>query len=966
MLIIGIIFCIIIAVIIILVVTSKTAKSEEVVEKKEFAMPPQRRYPFMYFKDCHFYADAVSRFAYSEEEIEQFLVSMEEAFEKADYTKSLKLTGEIIKIIPRADKVWIRRITAIFMDVMYNEKCWNEKLSKMILNSCFGFLQCYDTVIEKSIAVKHVLLPTLLKNIDELIKYQNRMVTKYHNFEVYNMLLNIYYVLPYKDILGMLSNNLLEDKTDKEFESEAYPRQTIKNLLRQVDVLRTRNTSKLQESFDTKKITNCTLLTDDKLEANIVAFELSFEPGIKREKIEAIFFDNDGNELHFGKDVEDRYIDVFEVNSDRGVVAKEEIVLLTDEVISRVRLRIYRDEDEKKPDIDRNIKKQDENKQEDKKEEKSNEVTEDNDVLDDNEEDNANDNEENFEQPKTENSLQTLMYPSLEGIKDIVMSDTQFVALKENDTVVSLGVGDKLNQQTNTWKDISKIYVKNDAVYGVRKNGSVIYAGPCSYEGIEYMYSWENVESLSLGEKHMVAITKNATMYALGGNSNGECDIDEWYDIIQVATAYHTVGLCKDGKVFATGENNFGECDVKSWQDIVQVAVGDFYTLGLTSSGKVLATGLNSCGQCNVNEWANIKKIFANGNMSVGLRYDGKVVTAGKNSYHYGDIKNWNKIKDIVMSGNRIIGIEYDGTVRATGKPYRNFANGEWSDVKKIVINNNNIVALKEDGSLCSNELVFGNYVTNNFSEVAQICEDLENNRIAMVNNNGAVNIANKVSDNSGVESVYPTFYDVKLVDMSKNHIVMLKNDGTVSYMRFSDSFTENIQGWENIIDVEAGDGFLLGLDISGKVVAFGDNNHGQCDVSEWRDIVKIRASGKRAVGLSIDGKLFMSGISEFGEDDFIKIPKGVKDFALTSQQTMILSADGTVKVTYHPTGVNTESVKEWRNIKKVVARGNNFLCLSEEGKVYSTIPDEAEIGSWEEVQDIDASGNYVWAVLKS
>lgn len=963
MLIIGIIFCIIIAVIIILVVTSKTVKSEEVVEKKEFAMPPQRRYPFMYFKDCHFYADAVSRFAYSEEEIEQFLVSMEESFEKADYVKSLKLTSEIIKIIPKADKVWIRRIAAIFMDVMYNEKCWNEKLSKMVLNSCFGFLQCYDTVIEKSIAVKHVLLPTLLKNIDELIKYQNRIVTKYHNFEVYNMLLNLYYVIPYKDILGLLSNNLLENKTDKEFETGAYAKQTINNLLRQVDVLRTRNTSKLQESFDTKKITNCTLITDDKLEANIVAFELNFEQGNKKEKIEAIFFDNDGNELHFGKNPEDRYVDVFEVNSDRGIVAKEEIVLLTDEVISKVRLRIFRDNEDKKQTVskDKNdLNKKTENeknsdKVEEEKTSKEEEETTDTDTV-----------EEPFEQSASNQKPQTLMYPSFDGIKDIALSDTQFVALKENNTVISLGVGDKLKQQTNTWKDIVKIYVKNDAVYGVRENGTVIYAGVCDYEGSEYIYSWENVESLSLGEKHMVAVTKNATMYALGMNSNGECNIDDWYDIIQVATAYHTVGVCKDGKVFATGENNFGECDVKSWQDIVQVAVGDFYTLGLTSSGKVLATGLNSCGQCNVNDWANIKKIYAKGNMSVGLRYDGKVVTAGKNSYHYGDIKNWNRIKDIEMSNNRIVGIEQDGTVRATGKPYRSFTNGEWNDVRDVVINSNNIVAVKEDGTLCSNELVFGNYVKNNFDDVAQICEDLENDRIAIVNNSGSVVINDKIKNVSEPDSVYPVFYDVKLVDMSKNHIVMLKNDGTVSYMRFSDGFTENIQGWENIIDVEAGDNFLIGLDISGKVVAFGDNNHGQCDVSEWRDIVKIRASGKRAIGLSIDGKLFMSGVSEFGEDDFIKIPKDVKDFALTSQQTMILSSDGTVKVTYHPTGVNTEGVKEWKNIKKVVARGNNFLCLSEEGKVYSTIPDEAEIGSWEEVQDIDASGNYVWAVLKS
>ena len=69
MLIIGIIFGVIVAIIIILSVASKNPKAETSERKKEFAIPPQKRYPFIYVKDCKFYADAVSRFEYSEEEI---------------------------------------------------------------------------------------------------------------------------------------------------------------------------------------------------------------------------------------------------------------------------------------------------------------------------------------------------------------------------------------------------------------------------------------------------------------------------------------------------------------------------------------------------------------------------------------------------------------------------------------------------------------------------------------------------------------------------------------------------------------------------------------------------------------------------------------------------------------------------------------------------------------------------------
>lgn len=950
MLIIGFIFFIIIAIIIILLVTSKSSKPEQE-EKKVYAIPPQRRYPLIYAKDCLFHADAVSRFEYSEDEIDQFLKSLEESFSREDYTKTIKLSNEIIKILPKSDKAWIKKISAIFMDIINNEKCWNERLSRSIVNSCFGFLQCYETIIEKSIAAKHVLLPLLLKNIDATIKYQNKNVTKYHNLEIYNMLLNIYYVLPYKDVLMLLSNYLLEDKTDKEFGDVPYVKQTLKHILSQADMLRTRNTSKLQETFDSKKITNCTLITDERIEANIIAFELNFEAGNKKETIEVICYDENGNELCFGKNDKEHFTDVFEANSERGVVSKEEIVLLTGEEISRVELKIYKPEIEGKQSIEN-----DSIKEPVKKPEEVQKNT--------NTEQETSVEEENIENTQVRNDLIKLMYPSFNEIKYADISDTQFVALKENNTVVAFGVGDKLKQQVTTWKDIDKIYVKNDAVFGVRNDGTVIYAGDCEYEKAEYVYSWENIESLSLGEKHLIALTKNSTAIAIGLNSNGECDVEDWYDIVQIVSSYHTVGLSKSGKVNATGENNFGECDVKSWQDIVQVAVGEFYTLGLTSSGKVLATGLNSCGQCNVGDWANIKKIYAKGNISIGLRYDGKVVTAGKNSYYYGDIKNWNRIKDIVVSNNRIVGIEQDGTVRVAGKPYKNFVNGEWVDIKNVAISSNNIVAIKEGGTLLSNDLIFGYCVSDDANSIAQICEDYESNKIAMLSDKGALTISDKVKGVTS-ENIYPTYYDVKKAAMSDTHIAMLKNDGKVDCIKLSDSTTENIPGWENIIDVEAGKGFIIGLDISGKVFAIGENSHGECDVSEWHDIVKIKAAGKRAVGLSIDGKLYMSGVSDFGEDDFIKIFKNVKDFALTKLQTMVLENDGLVKVTYHPIGVDTESVKAWKNIKKTISRGDNFLCLTEDGKVYSTINEEVEVTSWEDIDDIDASESYVWATLK-
>ena len=60
----------------------------------------------------------------------------------------------------------------------------------------------------------------------------------------------------------------------------------------------------------------------------------------------------------------------------------------------------------------------------------------------------------------------------------------------------------------------------------------------------------------------------------------------------------HTVGLKSGGTVVAVGRNNYGQCNVDSWEDITQVATGDFHTVGLKSGGTVVAVGYNDDGQC--------------------------------------------------------------------------------------------------------------------------------------------------------------------------------------------------------------------------------------------------------------------------------------------------------------------------------------------------------------------------------
>jgi len=55
----------------------------------------------------------------------------------------------------------------------------------------------------------------------------------------------------------------------------------------------------------------------------------------------------------------------------------------------------------------------------------------------------------------------------------------------------------------------------------------------------------------------------------------------------------HIVGLKSDGTVVAMGDKNDGQCNVGNWTDIIQVAAGCVHTVGVKSDGTVVAVGDN-------------------------------------------------------------------------------------------------------------------------------------------------------------------------------------------------------------------------------------------------------------------------------------------------------------------------------------------------------------------------------------
>ena len=76
--------------------------------------------------------------------------------------------------------------------------------------------------------------------------------------------------------------------------------------------------------------------------------------------------------------------------------------------------------------------------------------------------------------------------------------------------------------------------------------------------------------NISANFKHVIGLKADGTVVAAGWNENGECDVEEWEDIVAISTgASHTIGLKADGTLVAAGNNKDGRCDVEGWQDIL-------------------------------------------------------------------------------------------------------------------------------------------------------------------------------------------------------------------------------------------------------------------------------------------------------------------------------------------------------------------------------------------------------------
>lgn len=192
----------------------------------------------------------------------------------------------------------------------------------------------------------------------------------------------------------------------------------------------------------------------------------------------------------------------------------------------------------------------------------------------------------------------------------------------------------------------------------------------------------------------------------------------------------------------------------------------------------------------------------------------------------------------------------------------------------------------------------------------------------------------------------------------SSKTVLILNEDGTVICRGDNESGQCNVSDWADVVKVSAGEYHSIGLRKNGTVVSAGSDRYGQSSVSLLKNVVDIATGKNHTVVLYQDGTLGCMGDNSNGQCDVSEIMDAQAVYA-SDDLTAVLLNDGTVQLLGEWN--EKESVEAWENITKIAFGKNAIVGLHQDGTL--SIVGNLENKNWENVIDIDAYGENLVAL---
>jgi hypothetical protein len=221
---------------------------------------------------------------------------------------------------------------------------------------------------------------------------------------------------------------------------------------------------------------------------------------------------------------------------------------------------------------------------------------------------------------------------------------------------------------------------------------------------------------------------------------------------------------------------------------------------------------------------------------------------------------------------------------------------------------------------------------------------------VGTVTNANAAVTTITMNDNYSISANFGPEYS-PIVATGWAHTVGVKSDGSVIAVGDNDWGQCDVSDWTAINQVAAGYYHTVGLESDGTVVATGWNDHGQCDLGDWIDINQVAAGYYHTVGLKSDGTVITVGSNDYGQCD-VGDWMDIVQVAAGGVHTVGVKCDGTVVAEGDNTYGQCE-VGDWTQIVQVSAGRYHTVGFKTDGTVVAVGRNaygQCDVGSWTDI----------------
>lgn len=168
-------------------------------------------------------------------------------------------------------------------------------------------------------------------------------------------------------------------------------------------------------------------------------------------------------------------------------------------------------------------------------------------------------------------------------------------------------------------------------------------------------------------------------------------------------------------------------------------------------------------------------------------------------------------------------------------------------------------------------------------------------------------------------------------IDASAFASYAVMTDGTVRISGTSIVSQIDLKDEDNVAAIAAEDTHVVLLRSDGTVCAFGNNDDGACDVDNWRDIVMVDCGYGFTIGLDFYGRVHMCGRFSYGQDALNGL-ENIVAIAAGSNTCFALDAKGVV----YAAGSNSKgqvNVESWTDVTAIAGGYRHTVARRKSGE---------------------------------